>query len=450
MKKYSPEEFARRTRIIEEADRSNFGWKEARSLVAGDFVTMSTAYDQGMAFPVGLARLLGLYLAEGNLVKQGGKYRAVEFSFSIAEKDTLAKETQTLLRDELGVDSYLYVRKSSNQCQVRTSWNKDVVDWFENHGGHYSWGKTLSENVLSWNRESLGALVGGWIDGDGCIVKDGKMVVATVSHNLASQMGVILSRLGVYHNWNIRKARKSKDGVNHRESHYLTIPSSVVPIVLPFVTRWNKSKESGRVFCRQLHEDFIMVKITKVEVVRPMEGNNPVIDVFCLEVEGDHSFQVGGGIGVENCLADWVTCSRCGKVMGDNVPNCRHLDHELLAHFVDKKGVERVVAELCGRTLVDKDGKRIGDPKSVRFIEASWVERPAFFGAVLNHYVSDLPKAAAQVLQLSTGRLQLAVDDLFRLRVADKAGMMVLRVAQAELYRRRREAMIDRIARSVL
>lgn len=150
------------------------------------------------------------------------------------------------------------------------------------------------------------------------------------------------------------------------------------------------------------------------------------------------------------CLADWVTCSRCGKVMGDNVPNCRHLDHELLARFVDKKGIERVVAELCGRTIVGKDGKRVGDPKSVRFIEASWVEKPAFYGAVLNHYVSDLPKAAAQILQFPTGRLELAVEDLFRLRVADKAGMMVLRVAQAELYRRRREAMIDRIARSVL
>lgn len=146
------------------------------------------------------------------------------------------------------------------------------------------------------------------------------------------------------------------------------------------------------------------------------------------------------------CLADWVTCSRCGKVLGDNMPNCHHLDHELLARFRDKKGVERVVAELCGRSIVGKDGKRAGDPKSVRFIEASWVEKPAFYGAVLNHYVSELPKSAAHNLDFSTGRLQLAMEDIFKLRVADRQGMIVLRVAQAEIARRMREDRLWKIA----
>lgn len=146
------------------------------------------------------------------------------------------------------------------------------------------------------------------------------------------------------------------------------------------------------------------------------------------------------------CLADWVTCSRCGKVLGDNMPNCRHLDNELMSRFEDEKGVERVVAELCGRTIVDKDGKRVGDPKSVKFIEASWVENPAFVGAVLNHYVSELPKGASSILDMSTENLHLAVEDIFKLRVADKNGMLVLRVAQAEIARRMREDRLWRIA----
>jgi 6-pyruvoyl-tetrahydropterin synthase len=132
--------------------------------------------------------------------------------------------------------------------------------------------------------------------------------------------------------------------------------------------------------------------------------------------------------------------------MGDNTPNCKHLDHELLAKFWDKKGVERVVAELCGRTIVDKDGKRVGDPKSVKFIEASWVERPAFYGAVLNHYVSELPKSASNILEFPTEKLHLAMEDIFKLRVADKSGMLVLRVAQAEIARRMREDRLWKIA----
>lgn len=145
------------------------------------------------------------------------------------------------------------------------------------------------------------------------------------------------------------------------------------------------------------------------------------------------------------CLADWVTCSRCGKVLGDNMPNCHHLDHELLAKFRDKKGVERVVAELCGRTIM-VGGKRVGDPKSVKFIEASWVEHPAFFGAVLNHYVSELPKGAANILNFPTDKLQLAMEDIFKLRVADKSGMLALKVARAEISRRMREDRLWKIA----
>lgn len=146
------------------------------------------------------------------------------------------------------------------------------------------------------------------------------------------------------------------------------------------------------------------------------------------------------------CLADYVTCSKCGKVLGDNMPNCVHLDHELLSRFTDKRGVERVVAELCGRSIRGKDGKLVGDPKSVRFIEASWVENPAFYGAVLNHYISELPKEVAACVNFTTAKLQMAVDDIFKLRVADKNGMLVLRVAQAEIARRMRE---DRLAKIV-
>jgi hypothetical protein len=150
------------------------------------------------------------------------------------------------------------------------------------------------------------------------------------------------------------------------------------------------------------------------------------------------------GVAVHNCLADWVQCSRCGKVLGDNDANCKHLEREMMHTFEDKDGVERVVAELCGR-LVKKGGIWVGDPKSLRFIEASWVEKPAFTGAVLNHYVSDVSKEAARVLAFPTWRLAETVDEMFKMRVADRMGMLVLRVARDELMRRRREAIAERL-----
>jgi hypothetical protein len=150
-------------------------------------------------------------------------------------------------------------------------------------------------------------------------------------------------------------------------------------------------------------------------------------------------------------VCNWITCSKCGKALGDDAPNCRCLEKEMLQPYKTKDGEDSIVSELCGRVLWDeKEKKWVGDPESNKFIEISWVEHPAFTGAVLNHYVSDITKEAKQVLAFPTWRLQEAVDDIFKLRVADKRGMMVLNVARAELLRRNREAMIERIARSVL
>ena len=192
-------------------------------------------------------------------------------------------------------------------------------------------------------------------------------------------------------------------------------------------------------------------------VLRPVKYQNSegkVADVFYVDIlvatNRKHQDLVGeiaaGEVNTMSmgCLANWVQCSRCGTVLGDNDPNCDHIGAQLLSTFVDENGVQRRVAELCGRTFV-KDGNRTGDPDSVRFIEASWVEKPAFEGAVLNHYVGEA-RDAGKVLAFPTDKLEETIEDLFKLRVADRNGMMTLRVAREELMRRRREELVNRVA----
>lgn len=452
MVEYSKDEAIRREKQIEDSKMPVFGWVEARHLVKGSFVTSPIHYvENDCELSAGKARLLGLYLAEGSPVNG---MDCVEFSYNLTEKNTLAKETVELLKAEFSVDASLYVRKNKNQCQVRTYKNAEVACWFVENGGRYSSGKRVSERLINANRKILASIVGGWLDGDGGKVlgKKGerKIVAATVSRFLSDQMNLMLNRLGVYAARHTVPAHSStqKDGrvVFHRESYYLSIGSGSAGVISPFTWRWKDYDwKVSRKFTSNYGDDFTVLRIDKVEKLRDIEGDNEELDVYCLEVEDEHSFLVDG-IGVKNCLADWVTCSRCGSTLGDNMPNCKHLDHELMARFTDKQGVERIVAELCGRTII-QGGKRVGDPKSVKFIEASWVEHPAFYGAVLNHYVSEIPKEAARILAFPTERLQMAVDDIFKMRVADKAGMMALHVAQSELARRMREDRVSRIAR---
>lgn len=75
------------------------------------------------------------------------------------------------------------------------------------------------------------------------------------------------------------------------------------------------------------------------------------------------------------CLIKYSICSQCGRVAEDESQSCKHVKYFKGNYFYDDNGVKRIIAELCGSS---------DDPESCKFIDASWVRKPAFEGAVLN------------------------------------------------------------------
>lgn len=78
------------------------------------------------------------------------------------------------------------------------------------------------------------------------------------------------------------------------------------------------------------------------------------------------------------CLIEYSQCSQCGRIAKDESEACEHVRYFKKNYFYDPNGVKRIIAELCGRAE---------DPGSCKFIEASWVKKPAFEGAVLRNIV---------------------------------------------------------------
>jgi hypothetical protein len=76
------------------------------------------------------------------------------------------------------------------------------------------------------------------------------------------------------------------------------------------------------------------------------------------------------------CVTDLVICSFC-----DASTYCHHLQFNKGSFLPDDDGVPRRVAELCGHKSLPGGG--------VKFVEASWVQTPAFPGAVKRSIVSD-------------------------------------------------------------
>jgi len=81
------------------------------------------------------------------------------------------------------------------------------------------------------------------------------------------------------------------------------------------------------------------------------------------------------------CNVAFTICSRCGNKAYDETQLCPHIMYGKGDLFIDEEGVERKIAELCGH---------FDDPDSVAFIEASWVNAPAFEGAVKRNVIPTL------------------------------------------------------------
>jgi hypothetical protein len=122
------------------------------------------------------------------------------------------------------------------------------------------------------------------------------------------------------------------------------------------------------------------------------------------------------------------------------------MKYELGQPYITKYGYESKVAELCGLP---------GNPESCKFIEASWVEAPAFQGAVVNHYISmpevksiaanrniDIEQAASEIQTLNLSDC----NTLRKLRVADKRSMTAIKLYVSELDRVNRDNRINSIA----
>ena len=78
------------------------------------------------------------------------------------------------------------------------------------------------------------------------------------------------------------------------------------------------------------------------------------------------------------CTVDFTICTACGNTAVDETELCDHIKYQKLNKFLDENGKQRIVAELCGHSSYEDTG-------GVTFIEASWVETPAFTGAVMRN-----------------------------------------------------------------
>jgi uncharacterized protein (TIGR00375 family) len=241
--------------------------------------------------------LLGYYLSEGYLVKDG----AVAFSFNSKEREYI-NEVVSLMNNIFGIKNFKIDARKKSQADIIFH-SRILNEFFRKNcysGSYRAWCKTVPGWVLLLPKEKLAEVLRGWWRGD---------FGYTASRNLANQMKLICLKLGIIPSISIDFANK----FNERGKHFVDGRKIIAQrdmFVFSNLSFFEEdfgmlSEECFRKFINKIKrkhgwidENYVYLPIRKKEL-RNYKGK-----VFNLEVEEDNSF-VSEFACIHNCWTPW-------------------------------------------------------------------------------------------------------------------------------------------------
>jgi pyruvate formate lyase activating enzyme len=147
-----------------------------------------------LAMTAGLAELLGLYCAEGCVVKSAGRPNSYSLTFAFGpHEQPLADRARTLLKDIFDVRAYETVRATTRAVSIGKA---SLALLFASLCGSGSGRKKIPSAVLDADPSIAQAFLNAYALGDGHRYPNGKISVTTVSQQLAIDVAWLALRLG--------------------------------------------------------------------------------------------------------------------------------------------------------------------------------------------------------------------------------------------------------------
>jgi hypothetical protein len=357
----------------------------AGNLTNRDFVTTPVIQEQrDVGLTLGQARLLGLFLAEGFYELDGKKdngRRGITWAFHEYERHTLANTVQTLLMSEFGAESVVREHANDNGIHVTTRTNRELVPFFERWvheeydggQGHGARTKTLHPDLLTAHPDLQKELLRAWFEGDGCLVEtphDIRLVGNTASRSLASQLQLILDRLGVSSRLCIqkttgRKRLKLPGYFPNGSCHFKIVNDPSKQSV-----SWQVSCGGGwlpelieHTYYERAYLDYVarnegiqavpelrFLHGYKLQIIEKIDEVDYTGPVFNIEVEEDNSY-VANGFSVHNCdsFSRGVILTAYNTFVGCN----NYVEHLQLAELAKGRVIDAVARDTGPSVYVD-------------------------------------------------------------------------------------------------
>jgi len=419
------------------------------------------------------SKILGYYLADGYRVK--GR-NTINFY--------LGKDERSMFQEIVDGARYLdpaclvstKVSTDTEQSIILSITSKILPGMLVSAGGEKSVGKKLSQDYInSATPDDILNLIGGYVNGDGDLHQTAQRARAvSVSLDLLQQIQYLGLRAGlnsfiISHDTQVKDKTELayKDGsihiIEHSHPawalHFDVDSTSKIHSVLDPAKQQSRKATAGSF---RFDGDKRIDIITKIDT-RHYEGN-----VYNLEVDVDHSYVVDGIVSTPQCehiqipelskgfildaiardigpsvyidilvatdkkhdalvqdilsgkmnslsmgcISQFTICTKCGNVASDDASLCPCITVDGKGStFVDEDGQEHKIAELIGHVSV---------PNSNVFIEASWVNTPAFAGAVRRNVLNEDESALAQLIVNSQNKKTVIPSGGMRKRAADE------------------------------
>ena len=207
-------------------------WKPAGEIEAGDYVAIPVPHCSDEIHEPALARLLGLYLAEGHIKCNRAKEPCAGVGWTFHEDEIrLHEDVGTIVKRYFGLETKSRGQPGSKAFHV-SAYGAEISAFFLEHGGRYSHQKQMSPWVWRLTPASRLEILVGWLDGDGHARNPERydrvkvaVMGATVSPQMASQMFLLALSLGLRPFYTTRPPGEhffGEDASPSREVHILS------------------------------------------------------------------------------------------------------------------------------------------------------------------------------------------------------------------------------------
>ena len=270
-----------------------------------------------------IARLLGLYCAEGSVVKDKNRPNSLVVNFSFApDENQYAEEVKELFAQYFDIDARFVRRETSLGVSINKASAGLLLKFLA--GGRAS-EKRVPEPIFNAPKSVVQSFLNGIVDGDGHRVANGKISVTTVSRDLAYGIAWLALKLG--HLPSIYDTDiPSRGSIQGREVNRAPHQYTIV---------WYEDNSIRQKMVET--EEYYLIPIRSIEL-KDFDGF-----VFNMEVEEEHNY-LANFLLVSNCQ-NWLTSQAMRDPSSDeSINNIRKMTPQEMVRLAHRTNASVVVS----------------------------------------------------------------------------------------------------------